>query len=114
MAPGPRHCIHERKAPRVKLEVDACIRHPVYGEEVVPTDNVSQGGFRFKSCKDYPVGTLIEAALPYVFGAANIFTPGRIAYREEQRAEGTIAYGVAYLPSRIASSLTGMRISRPK
>jgi hypothetical protein len=114
VAPGPHRCIHERKAPRVNLEVDVCIRHPVHGEEVVPTVNVSQGGFRFVSCNDYAVGALIEAALPYVFGAANIFSPGRIVYRAEQGAEGTIAYGVAYLPSRIASSLTGMRISRLK
>jgi hypothetical protein len=113
MAPGPGHYVHERKSPRLNLKVDVCIRHPLYGQEVRPTDNVSQGGFRFRSRKDYPVSTLLEAALPYVPCAANIFTPARIVYREEQSAEGTIAYGVAYLPSPIASSLTGMRISRP-
>ena len=113
-APSPSHCIHERKAPRLSLAVTACIHHPVHGEEVVPTDNVSQGGFRFRSWKDYSVGTLIEVALPYVSGAANIFTPARIVFRGEQSAEGTITYGVAFLPSLIASSLTGMRISRPE
>ncbi len=111
--PTPRHLVHERKDPRISLKVEVCIRHSVHGEEVVVTENVSRGGFRFRSSRDYPVATLIEAALPYVAGAANIFAPARIVYREPHPAQGKTAYGVAYVPSQMASSLTGMRISSP-
>jgi hypothetical protein len=76
--------------------------------------NVSRGGFRFRSARDYAVATLIEAALPYVPGAANIFAPARIVYRDDHPTEGTRAYGVAYVPTHMASSLTGMRISTPE
>ncbi len=108
-----RHFIHERKDPRINLKVDVCIRHPVYGDDVAVTENVSRGGLRFRSCKVYPVSTLIEAALPYVPGAANIFAPARIVYKEDLPAVAIAAYGVAYVPTQMASSLTGMRISTP-
>ncbi len=107
----PLHPAHDRKDPRVNLRVDVCIRHPMLGDEVVYTVNVSRGGFRFRSSKDYAVATLIEASLPYVPGAANIFAPARIVYREDYPTQATRAYGVAYVPTQMASSLTGMRIS---
>jgi hypothetical protein len=106
--------IDERKDPRINLRVDVCIRHPVQGEEVTFTENVSRGGFRFRSSRDYPIATLLEAALPYVPGAANIFTPVRIVFREENPTQAAKAYGVAYLPTQVASSLTGMRILTPE
>ena len=112
-APTPGHAVHERRSPRVNLAVDVCIRHPDRSIEVAVTENVSQGGFRFKSAMDYPIGTLIEAALPYVAAAANIFAPARIVYREELPDGSMKAYGVAYLPAQTASSLTGLRISHP-
>jgi hypothetical protein len=104
----------ERRAPRIKLKVNVCLRNPAYGEEVVSTVNVSRGGFRFLSRKDYPIGTVVEAALPYSPGAANIFTPARIVYKEAGAREGTFAHGVAYIPSPLAPSLTGLRITQPK
>lgn len=110
--PSPSPAINKRKDPRINLNVKACIRHPEFGDEIVRTENVSRGGFRFRSKKDYAVATLIEAALPYVPGAANIFAFARITYKEDLPAEGMIAYGVAYMPTQMASSLTGMRISR--
>jgi len=113
-APGSRHILQERKAPRVNLRVKACLRHSVYGEEVVSTENVSRGGFRFMSHKDYPLGTLLEAALPYSPGAANIFIPVKIVHEEAGDAEGTFAHGVACTPSPLAPSLAGMRVSPPK
>jgi hypothetical protein len=113
LASTSRHLIHERKDPRISLRVDACIRHPKFGDEVVVTENVSRGGFRFKSSRDYPIASLIEAALPYVAGAANIFAPARIVYREEHPTHEMRAYGAAYVPTQMASSLTGMRITTP-
>jgi hypothetical protein len=114
VAPGSRHTIEERKSPSINLKVNACLRHPVHGEEVVLARNVSRGGFRFISHKDYAIGTVIEAALPYSPGAANIFTPARIVYKKAGSGEGKSAHGVAYIPSPLAPSLTGMRITRPE
>jgi hypothetical protein len=111
---GPRHTIQERKSPRINLKVVVCIREAVHGHEEVLTENVSRGGFRVRSSTDYPVGTIIEAALPYSRGAANIFTPARIVHKEVDVETKTFAYGVAYIPSPVASSLTGLRITQPK
>ncbi len=93
----PRHTTQERKSPRIKLRVAACLRNIMLGEETVLTENVSRGGFRFLSHKDYPIGASIEAALQYSPGAANIFTPARIVYKEPRAIEGTFAHGVAYI-----------------
>jgi len=114
VGPKSRHTIQERKSPRVNLMVVACLRHPTQAREEVFTVNVSRGGFRMVSSKDYPIGTVLEAALPYSRGAANIFTPVRILHKEEHAGAKTFAYGVAYIPSPMAPSLTGLRITQPK
>jgi hypothetical protein len=113
-APGSRHTIQERKWPRINLKVAVCIRESIHGQEIVCTENVSRGGFRIKSNNDYPIGTVIEAALPYSPGAVNIFTPARIVHKEVCIGGTTFAYGVAYIPSPVAPSLTGMRITQPQ
>jgi hypothetical protein len=96
-----RRTRNDRRHVRLDLKVNACIRHPEGGEEVVPTKNVSRGGFRFASRTHYPVGSLIEAALPFTRDAANIFAPGRIVYAGQAPGEvGVFVYGVAYLPLR--------------
>jgi hypothetical protein len=96
---GERRTRNDRRHVRLDLKVKACIRHPEGGEEVVPTKNVSRGGFRFASRSRYPVGSLIEAALPFTRDAANIFAPGRIVYAGEAPDEPeAYVYGVSYLP----------------
>jgi hypothetical protein len=104
---------NERRDTRVGLKVDVCVRHPQLGDEIAVTENISRGGFRFKSRKRYEKGTVVEAALPYMHGAANIFAPARIVYWEEVPEEGLFAHGVAYVPAEMATSLTGLRILRP-
>ena len=102
LQPGrERRTRNDRKYARVDLKVNACIRHSQGGEEIVATLNVSRGGFRFTSRTHYPVGSLIDAALPFTRDAANIFAPGRIVYAGEVPGEeGMRVYGVAYLPLR--------------
>jgi PilZ domain len=97
---------NDRKFVRMDLEVEVCIHHAQYGEEIAKTVNVSRGGFRFKSRKGYGEGWVIEAALPYSPGAANIFTPGRIVYTGELREEGIYVYGVMYIPKAEAARWT--------
>ena len=80
---------------------------------IATTENVSRGGFRFKSRLKYPMGTSVEAALPYTPGAANIFVPANIVYVDEKPTDEMYSHGVAYKLSEMATSLTGMRIERP-
>lgn len=111
-APRPLHAMQERKHPRINVKVDVCLRHPQYGEEVVSSENISRGGFRVISHRDYPLGTVVDAALPYSPRAANIFTPARIVYKEGEGEGRPFAYGFAYIPSPLAPSLTGLRIAQ--
>lgn len=87
----------DRRHRRLTLRSPVCIRHATKGDEIATTEDVSRGGFRFTSSRSYTVGTLIEAALPYVEGAANIFAQARIAHAEELPGKGFYVYGVAYL-----------------
>jgi PilZ domain-containing protein len=87
----------ERKEKRTAMKVPACIRDN-RGEEVVECENVSRGGFRFKSRKIYPAGTPIEAAVPYAKNSVNIFVPARIAYQQGLSGE-FYRHGVAYTKS---------------
>ncbi len=93
----PLRTQNERKRVRVSGRMTACIRHAIFGEEVVATENVSRGGLCFKSRKSYPMGSSLEVALPYSLGPANIFIDARIVYARELPSEGLNRYGVAYL-----------------
>jgi hypothetical protein len=97
--PPAKRTRNDRKHLRLDLKVDVCVRHPQYGEEIVETVNVSRGGFRFKSRKHYGEGWVIEAALPYQRGGANIFAAARIVYVGEDPSGQVNIYGAAYIPS---------------
>jgi hypothetical protein len=109
----PARTSNERRDPRIALKVAVCIRHPELGDELATTENVSRGGFRFMSCRRYTRGMIVEAALPYTAGAANIFAPAQIVYADKTPVAGLYAHGVAYKLSDLATSLTGLRIERP-
>ena len=79
------------------MKLKACIRHSELGEEVVDCDDVSRGGISFTSPKEYARDSLIEAAVPFLAGQANIFTRARIAnLRPAPQGKGLTKYGVAY------------------
>ncbi len=86
-----------RRARRLDLKMTACIRTASYGDDVVPTENVSKGGFGFKSPNKYPVGMVVEVAVPYSPEAANIFSLGRISGLRALPDQGRYAYGICYL-----------------
>ncbi len=111
--PIPLRTSNERRDARIALQVPVCVRHPEFGDELATTENVSRGGFRFKSRRRYGLGTIVEAALPYTPGAANIFAPAQIVYADETPVEELYAHGVAYKLTEVATSLTGLRIERP-
>jgi hypothetical protein len=101
--PSLRRTRNDRKHVRLDLKVPLCVRHPQFaGDDLVMTENVSRGGFRFKSRRHYGEEWVIEVALPYSHDAANIFTPAQVVYVEELPAEGLTVYGSAYIPGRMA------------
>ncbi|HVA00049.1 MAG TPA: PilZ domain-containing protein [Terriglobia bacterium] len=86
-----------RREARLRLRVMACIRDEQLGEEITKTENISRSGFCFKSRKEYRVGSVLQAALPYAPNQANIFSPGRVAHAEESTEAGVFSYGVSYI-----------------
>jgi hypothetical protein len=85
----------QRRA-RINLKVEVCISQAPLGEELALTDDVSCGSFRFQSQRCYDVGSLINAALPYSPGTANVFAPARIISAETLPVKGTFLYGAVY------------------
>jgi hypothetical protein len=85
----------KRRDRRTAMKRAACIRHSGK-EEVVVCEDMSRGGFRFKSRKQYPEGTKVEAAVPYEPSNVNIFVPARIAYHQTM-PDGSHRHGVSYI-----------------
>ena len=95
--PTTRALQERRREKRTAMKAAACIR--CYdGEVVVECEDVSRGGFRFKSLKAYPVGTRIEAAIPYAKSSVNIFVNTQIVY-QQKLSGGFYRHGVAYVKS---------------
>ena len=94
---APRAPQDRRKVKRTAMKAAACIRDN-QREEIVECEDVSRGGFRFKSRGKYPEGMPIEAAVPYAKNSVNIFVPARIAYLQELSG-GLYRHGVAYMKS---------------
>ena len=96
--PGPESALplaqERRKDKRTAVNSAACIRHGGQ-EKVAVCEDMSRGGFRFKSREKYAIGTRIEAAVPYVHATINIFVPGQIVYHQELSATSH-RHGVRY------------------
>ncbi len=95
--PSPRPQQERRGTKRSALKPAACVRHGEK-EEIVTCDDISRGGFCFRSGKRYPEGTRIEAAVPFAPSGSNIFVPARIVYSQELSSE-SYRQGVAYVKS---------------
>lgn len=94
----PKRTRDDRKHVRLGLQMEAFIRDPQGWEEVVVTENISRGGLRFRSKKHYAEGWMIEVALPYSRGGANIFSAAKIKYAAQVPGTDETVYGVAYTP----------------
>jgi len=90
---------NRRKYLRTKVNFKACIRTFAFGDDIVSCEDISRGGLRFKSHKQYSVKTDIEVASPYAPGSLNIFVRGKIVHAEEVPSEKSFRYGVAYAKS---------------
>jgi hypothetical protein len=93
--PPARHPQEKRREKRTQMSPPACIRCQGW-ETVVECEDVSRGGFRFKSRRAFPEGARIEVAVPYAKSSNNIFVGARIAYAQPLSG-GFFRYGVAYV-----------------
>ncbi len=91
---------NRRKHRRTKVTFTACVRRAGSDEnDIVSCEDMSRGGLRFKSKKQYYEQTMIEAAVPYSPGSQSIFVPGQIVYVQELPEQRLFRCGVAYTRS---------------
>lgn len=87
---------NERKHFRVRTSITACVRHAGFEDEVADSENVSRGGFCFRSRRTYVLGSSVDVALPYTAGSGNIFISARIVRVRALHADEKSEYGVSY------------------
>jgi hypothetical protein len=58
---------------------------------------MSRGGLCFRTRQRYSENDILEVAVPYTKGAANIFVPARVIYVQEVPSAGLHRHGAAYL-----------------
>jgi len=90
---------NRRKERRTKVKFSACIRCPGAVEEIVACEDVSRGGFSFRSTREYTKETPIEVAMPYTPGQVPIFVPAKIANARSLQEGKVHRYGAAYIRS---------------
>ena len=90
---------NKRKHVRTKVNFKACIRSHAFGDDIVTCEDISRGGLRFKSRKEYVPKTEIEVAAPYSPGTPDIFVRGYIVYVLELKQERRFRCGVCYSKS---------------
>jgi hypothetical protein len=90
---------NKRKHVRTKVNFKACVRSHAFGDDIVTCEDISRGGLRFKSRKEYTANTEIEVAAPYSPGTPDIFVHGKIVYVAELNQERRFRCGVCYTKS---------------
>jgi hypothetical protein len=84
---------------RTKVDFKGCVRSYAFGDDIVTCEDISRGGLRFRSRKEYVAKTDIEVAAPYSPGAPAIFVRGQIVHVEELKQERRFRCGVSYARS---------------
>lgn len=100
--------VNRRKDRRVRTAISACIRRPLFNEEIVTCEDVSRGGIRFRTQKEYPLNGRIEVAVPCTPRAANIYVLARVAHI--RRLGDSFMVGVAFLPDANLNSTAGTSV----
>ena len=89
---------HDRQAtPRFRTRLTACVRAAGSELELAVCENMSRGGLCFRTRRRYSENDILEVAVPYTKGAANIFVPARVIYVQEVPGAGLHRHGAAYL-----------------
>jgi len=95
VAPPP----NRRRERRTKVRFSACIRCAGATDEIVACEDMSRGGFSFRSNNEYPQKTLIEIALPYTPGQVPIFVAAQIVNVRKLQGGKGYRHGAAYIRS---------------
>ena len=90
---------NKRKHMRTKVNFKGCIRSFKFGDDVVTCEDMSRGGLRFKSRKQYFEKMEIEVAAPYSPGSQAIFVRAIVVHVTELKQERRFRCGVAYSKS---------------
>jgi hypothetical protein len=90
---------NRRKHVRTRVNFQACIRTHTFGDDIVTCEDISRGGLRFKSRKQYVEKTEIEVAAPYTPGTPDIFVRAQIVRVVELEQEKCFRCGVRYAKS---------------
>ena len=93
------HTENRRKHVRTRVSFKACVRSFTFGDDIVSCEDMSRGGLRFKSRKEYVANTEIEVAAPYSPGAHAIFVRAQVVYVVELKQERRFRCGVCYAKS---------------
>ncbi len=72
---------NRRRHSRVSVKLWGCIVEGGGNEDSVPIIDMSRDGIRFRSSVKYEAEEVVQVAVAYVAGTANIFVPGRIVWR---------------------------------
>ena len=90
---------NRRKHVRTRVNFQACIRTHAFGDDIVTCEDISRGGLRFKSRKQYVEKTEIEVAAPYTPGTPDVFVRAQIVRVVELEQEKCFRCGVRYAKS---------------
>jgi PilZ domain len=90
---------NRRKHARTRVNFKACVRRAGSADDVVACEDMSRGGLRFKSSKEYFEKTVIDVAVPYSPGDQAIFVPAQIVYVQELPEQKLYRCGAMYLRS---------------
>ncbi len=90
---------NKRKHLRTKVNFKGCVRSFKFGDDVVTCEDMSRGGLRFKSRKQYLDKMEIEIAAPYSPGSQAIFVRAQIVHVTELKQERRFRCGVCYAKS---------------
>jgi hypothetical protein len=90
---------NKRKHLRTKVNFKGCVRSFKFGDDVVTCEDMSRGGLRFKSRKQYVESMEIEVAAPYSPGSQAIFVRARVVHVTELKQERRFRCGAAYTKS---------------
>lgn len=93
----PTQPFHRQAAPRFLTRLTACIRAAGAPPELAVCENMSRGGLCFRTKRQLRVDDILEVAVPYSKGAANIYVPARVVYVQEVPGAGLYRHGAAYL-----------------
>jgi len=96
----PHSKIDKRGNKRAGIKAAACIRYSGI-DTVVACEDMSRGGFRFRSERMYPPDLRVEVSVPYAKSSNNIFMPARIIYLQELPGR-EYRHGVAYIKTQDA------------